>query len=391
LDQEEESAVLDVLRKGSLFRYYGPDRPTHVNRLEQWVREFYGTRYALAVNSGTGALCTALSALGIGPGCEVIVPTFLWVATVSAVVQSNAVPVLCEIDDSFNLDSRDLKRKINERTKLIIAVHMAGSPCDMKSIMNLANEHGIPVLEDCAQCNGGSFIGRKVGTFGKIGMFSLQINKNVTAGEGGLLITQDEALYRRLLAAHDLGVPWKKGLPEESSQVRMWGQGRRMSELNGSVANIQLRKLPQIVTHMQASKQRIRKALQGLTDVSFRRLTDPEGDTGPFLILMFSDGSRAIQVLDRLESEGVRNAFHLPRYGLHIYYNITSLVEKVPLSPAGNPWNLLANQKSVYEYGKGTCPVSDELFERSILIPVPSRLSRGQEDSMIQAIRNAVQ
>jgi 8-amino-3,8-dideoxy-alpha-D-manno-octulosonate transaminase len=390
LGREEEEAVLDVVRKGSLFRYYGPEAPTHVAQLEDWAKQYYGVRHALAVNSGTGALFTAISAMGIGPGCEVIVPAFLWVATVTAIVQCNAIPVLCEVDDSLNMDAADLRKKITKRTRLIVVVHMAGAPTNMEAVMQVAKEHGIPVLEDCAQCNGGSFQGRKVGTFGKVGIFSLQINKNVTAGEGGLLVTDDDRLYTRLVAAHDLGIPWKKNAPDETSDVQLWGQGRRMGELAGAVANVQLRKLPEIVAHMRASKQRIKETLADIPGVSFRRLNDPDGDTGPFLVLSFDNESRARRTVESLTNEGVKNVFHLSGYGLHIYCNIGSLVKRVPLSAAGNPWSLPQNANSVYDYDKGACPKSDERFARSVLITIPSRLTEAQEQEMAQAIRASV-
>lgn len=163
MDHEEEAVVLSVVRQGDLFRYYGPQAPTHVQALETRARQFYGVDYALAVNSGTGALCTTLSAMGIGPEGEVIIPAFMWVATVGAVVQCNAIPVLCEVDDSFNMDARDLKSKITPRTKLIVVVHMAGTPCNMEAIMDVARTHQVPVLEDCAQCNGGILPGPQGG------------------------------------------------------------------------------------------------------------------------------------------------------------------------------------------------------------------------------------
>jgi 8-amino-3,8-dideoxy-alpha-D-manno-octulosonate transaminase len=386
---EEESAVLDVLRKKTVFRYYGLSDPPHVAALEEWAREYYGVRHALAVNSGTGALFTAMSALGVGPGCEVILPSFLWVATTSAVVHCNAIPVLCEVDQSFNLDPLDLRDKINERTKLIVAVHMAGTPCDMHSIMQIAAEYKVPVLEDCAQCNGGTFNGRKVGTFGKVGMFSFQVNKNITAGEGGLVVTDDAQLYERLNATHDLGVPWKDGQPEEAGSVHIWGLGRRMSELIGAVANIQLRKLPAIVDHMRSSKQRIRETLEQSTDLSLRHLNDPEGDTGPFLVMSFSGAGRAKRFIHELGEIRFGYACRLSDYGLHIYSNIASLVGKAPLSAAGNPWSLPQNSSSNYNYAKGACPYSDALFDRSVIISIPSRLSSQQEDEMIEAIRGA--
>ncbi|UCF38305.1 MAG: DegT/DnrJ/EryC1/StrS family aminotransferase [Acidobacteriota bacterium] len=390
LGEEEEAAVLDVLRRGTLFRYDGPETPTQVQRLEQLARETYGVRHALAVSSGTGALFTAMSALGIGPGCEVIIPTFMWVATVGAVVHCNAIPVLCEVDDSFNLDPEDLERRITKRTRLIVAVHMAGTPCDMGRIMEVADRHGIPVLEDCAQCNGGTFGGQMVGTFGKVGIFSLQMNKNVTAGEGGLIITNDDELYPRLIGAHDVGTSWKGGQPDESDPVQLWGQGRRLSELGGAVANVQLRKLSTVVNHMRSSKERIKAALSGLRSVSFRRLNDAAGDTGPFLILVFEDTHAAERGIKGLQKAGVRHVIGLSDYGLHIYSNIRALTRKVPLSPAGNPWALSENANSVYEYGKGACPVSDDLFSRSAIVTIPSRLSQEQEEQMAESMRSVL-
>jgi 8-amino-3,8-dideoxy-alpha-D-manno-octulosonate transaminase len=390
IDQEEADAVLSVVRRGDLFRYYGPQAPTHVTALEALACRYYGVRHALAVNSGTGALCTAMSALGIGPGSEVIVPAFMWVATIGAVVQCNAIPVLCEIDDSFNLDPRDLERKITARTRLIAVVHMAGSPCDMKAVTAVADKHGIPVLEDCAQCNGGSFQGRRVGTFGAAGVFSFQINKNVTAGEGGLIVTDDADLHARLLAAHDLGIPWKNGEPEQHSDILGWGQGRRMGELAGAVARVQLGKLPRLVAHMNGSKKRLRRHLEQVSGLALRRLPDPEGDSGPFIILLLPQAETARSVARRLTQQGLANTFTLTEYGLHIYFNIDALVRRVPLSAAGNPWSLAENADSPTRYERGTCPQSDALFDRSVIVTVPSRLTRPQEEQMARMIEAAV-
>jgi 8-amino-3,8-dideoxy-alpha-D-manno-octulosonate transaminase len=391
LDEQEEQAVLDVLRQGSLFRYYGVRPPRYVAALEAAAREFYGVRHALAVNSGTGALMTAMTALGIGPGTEVIVPSFLWVATVGAVVQANAIPILCEVDDSFTIDPKDLEAKITPRTRLIVAVHMAGAPCDMQAIMDIAGRHGIPVLEDCAQANGGEFRGRKLGTFGRIGMFSLQMNKNATAGEGGLLVTDDARLYERCIAAHDLGIPWVDGAPcDTGPDAVVWGCGRRMSELCGAVASVQFAKLPTILSHMRASKRRIKAMLEGTPGVKFRRLADEAGDTGPFLILILADESRAIAAAERIKAAGISSAARIADYGLHVYSNIPALVRKVPLSPAGNPWSLPQNQSSVCSYQKGACPRSDALFARSLVVPIPSRLTPEQEQAAAEILRAAV-
>jgi len=343
----------------------------------------------LGVNSGTGALFTAITALGVGPGCEVIVPAFFWVATVGAIVNANAIPVLCEVDESFCMDPGDLERKITRRTKLIVPVHMAGAPCDMKAIMAIARRHGIPVLEDCAQANGGTFAGKKVGTFGLLGMFSLQWNKNATAGEGGLLVTNDARLYERCVAAHDLGIPWIGDAPRETGTVT-WGAGRRMSELTGAVAAVQLKTLAQIISHMRASKRRIKALLKGTPGLAFRRLNHAEGDTGPFLIMLVEDEAKAKSVAQRMQDAGLCTAVRLAEYSYHIYSNIPQLTGKLPLSAAGNPWKLPENQHSVYDYRLGACPRSDALFARSILLPIPSHLARAQEAAAAAIIRKAV-
>jgi 8-amino-3,8-dideoxy-alpha-D-manno-octulosonate transaminase len=163
-----------------------------------------------------------------------------------------------------------------------------------------------------------------------------------------------------------------------------------MSELCGAVASVQLRKLPQIVAHMRASKQRIKTLLAGTPGLAFRRLNDEAGDTGPFLVLLLADADRALRAVRRMAEAGLDGASRVAEYGLHIYSNVPQLVGKMPLSPAGNPWSLPQNQDSVHSYAQGSCPQSDALFARSIVIPIPSRLTAEQEQQAAVVIRAAV-
>ncbi|MBN1293050.1 MAG: DegT/DnrJ/EryC1/StrS family aminotransferase [Candidatus Latescibacteria bacterium] len=391
-NEEEENAVLNVIRRGTPFRHYGLNTPEYVASFEKAACEFYDVKYALGVNSGTGALITAITALGMGPGCEVILPSFMWVATVTAIVNANAIPVICEIDDSFTMDPVDLEKKITPRTKLILVVHMAGVPCQMDAIMNIANRHGIKVLEDVAQCNGGLFQGKKLGTFGDVGMFSLQLNKNMTTGEGGLVVTDNDLMYERLQTAHDTGYIWKDGSPVLPSPESLgWGSGRRMSELIGAVASVQIKKMPSIIEHMRGSYNRIKDFLRSnISDLEFRTLNDPAGHTGPFMIIRLKNEDQAKKAARYMKENGLPSIARLADYGLHIYYNIAQLVNKTPLSPSGNPWNLEKNKNSFYNYGKGACPYSDELFSKSIVIPIPSKLTVEQEKDAADVITKAV-
>jgi dTDP-4-amino-4,6-dideoxygalactose transaminase len=207
---------------------------------------------------------------------------------------------------------------------------------------------------------------------------------HATAGEGGLLVTNDAKVFERCVAAHDLGIP-----SCETGTVT-WGAGQRMSELTGAVAATQLKKLPTIVAHMRGSKSRIKAMLAGTPGLGFRRLNDEAGDAGPFLILVVENEAHAMRVTDRMQAAGLATAVRLTNYGMHIYYNVPQLVAKVPLSSVDNPWSLSQNKHSRYEYGKGSCPQSDELFAWSVLLPIPSRLTRAQENAAAKIIKAAL-
>lgn len=205
MDEEEIEAALRVLRSRSPFRYYGIDLQGEVAAFESEFASFLGVAHALAVTSGTAALHTALTALGVGPGQEVIIPAYMWVSVAAAVVNLGAIPVLADIDETFCLDPAAVDKCITPRTSGIIAVHMSGAPANVSAILEIARPRGLFLLEDCAQCAGGSIGGKKVGTFGDMGVFSFQMNKNMTSGEGGCVVTNDSRLYQRAMACHDTG------------------------------------------------------------------------------------------------------------------------------------------------------------------------------------------
>lgn len=398
MGEEEVEAAVRVLRSRSLFRYYGINLQKEVEAFEAEFADFMGAKYSLAVGSGTGALSTALSALGIGPGQEVIIPAYLWVSVVAAVVNQGAIPVLADIDDTFCLDPADVERKITEKTTCIIMVHMSGAPGDIRAIAGIAQKHNLLLLEDCAQCVGGSVDGKRVGTFGDMGIYSFQMNKNMTAGEGGAVVTNNHRLYRRAFACHDMGFPRDEAgrLVFNDSDACLWGKGTRLDELRAALLRVQLRKLPGITCSMRRSKYRIRQALASFPDVRLRRIQDPAGDTGCFLITTYPGADIARRVNEDLRAKGIVtypqgiSNILMTEWGLHIYYNIASLVQKTSVDRAGFPWKLSENAGMERSYAKGTCPVADDLFERSILLPIPSCLTEKDEDDIIQAFEKVL-
>ncbi len=398
MDEEEVQAAARVLRSRSLFRYYGVDLQKEVESFEAEFGRFMGARHVVAVSSGTGALHVALAALGVGPGQEVIIPAYLWVAVAAAVVNQGAIPVLGDIDQTFGLNPEALEKAISSKTRGIIAVHMSGAPCNILAIREIAKRRGLFLLEDCAQCLGGSIQGQRVGTFGDLGIFSFQMNKNMTSGEGGAVVTNDPRLHQRAFACHDLGYARDENgrLIFDVPELCLWGKGYRMDELRAAVLRVQLKKLPRIIGAMRQSKYRIRQALKPFPQVQLRIIQDSEGDTGCFLITTYPDPACARRVNQALRAEGivtypqgVSNVV-MTDWGLHLYYNIVSLVQQRSVDGSGFPWNLRGDSAPAPQYQKGSCPIADGLFERSILLPIPSCLTETDEAEIIQAFEKVL-
>ena len=398
MDAKEIQAAVRLLRARSPFRYYGIKLQKEVEKLEAEFARFLGVKHALAVASGTGALHAALSALGVGPGQEVIVPAYMWVSVVAAVVNHGAIPVLADIDDTFCLDPAQVEQRLTPKTTGIILVHMSGAPGNVAAIQKIARARKLWLLEDCAQCNGGSVAGRKVGSFGDMGVFSFQMNKNMTAGEGGCVVTNGFRLYRRAFACHDLGYARDENgrLIFSDPDLCLWGKGYRLDELRAAVLRVQLRKLPRIVGNMRRSKYRIRRALEKFPRVQLRRILDPKGDTGCFLITTYPDADTAKRINTALRAEGIVTSPQgisnvvMTEWGLHLYYNNISLVKQGSVDGRGFPWNLAENAGLGSQYSKGTCPQADSLFARSILLPIPSCLTRRDEDDIIRAFEKVL-
>jgi 8-amino-3,8-dideoxy-alpha-D-manno-octulosonate transaminase len=204
-DDNERAQLTDVLNTQSPFRWYGKVQPVKVANFEKEVAQRMQTRYALAVTSGTAALQCAVNALEVGPGDEVILPAWTWHSCYTAILLAGGLPVFAEIDDSFNIDPGDIEHRVTSHTKAIMAVHLQGNPADLDRILPIARKHNLRIIEDCAQSLGATYKGRPVGSIGDIGIYSLQLNKTMTAGEGGAVATNDPLLFERAARFHDLG------------------------------------------------------------------------------------------------------------------------------------------------------------------------------------------
>ncbi len=352
IGREEWEEIRDLMESGHLFRYGSLDDPSFKHKVYSFEKEFaaqVGVRYALATSSGTGALFCALKALGIGADDEVIVPAYTFIATYSSVIFAGGVPVLAEIDESLNISPEDIERRITKRTKAIMPVHMLGSPADMEPILGLAERSGLPVVEDVCQANGGSYRGRKLGSIGKVGTFSLNIFKTVTAGDGGVVTSDDEEVYRRAFGFHDQGhSPLRSGA--EVGRRSELGMNFRMNELTGAVALAQTRKLDRIIEELRVKKRLFKESIGDIEGMRFRRLNDPDGDCGTLCTVIFDSPERSARVSRKLGTMTV------DRSGWHVYSNMEHL-------------NRFLRQKG-RPHGEGAYPRTDDILSRAINLSV---------------------
>jgi 8-amino-3,8-dideoxy-alpha-D-manno-octulosonate transaminase len=390
IGQEEEQAVLEVLRAKRLFRYYGPEPgPSKADELEVAFAKHAGTRYALAVTSGTAALICGLQGIGVGPGDEVIVPAYTWIASPGSVVAVGAVPVVAEVDESLTMDPADVERKITPYTKAIMPVHMRGTPSRMDALMDVARRHGLKVIEDTAQADGASYRGRRLGSIGDVGCFSLQFNKILTSGEGGMVITNDEEVWKRALMFHDVVGGQRNNIPAD--QI-LWGINFRMPELLAAVMLVQLQRLEGLLQAMRARKQMLIAGMQGvaqLRGIQFQDVPDPEGDAAVALIFFAEDADRAANIAKALRAEniGAGVLYHPDRSDYHIYPHWTPLIEQRTWTPNGGPWRWARRQ---IRYSEDMCPRSLDLLGRAVHLNVSPLLTNEDVEETVEGLNRVL-
>ncbi len=278
--EDEVDAACAVLRSGKV-NYWTGDEGV---QFEREFASFMGCRYAVAVSNGTVALELALRAMGIGPGDEVVVPARTFIASASAVVMCGAAAVIADIDrDSQNLTAETIQRLLSPRTRAIVAVHLAGWPCDMDPILRLAREHNLKVLEDCAQAHGATYKGRKVGSIGDAGAFSFCQDKIMsTGGEGGMITTNDESIFQAAWSWKDHGKNYGALQPRSHSPEFRWvhdsfGTNGRLTEMQSAIGRVQLRTLD---ARIAARRRNADILTRELRDVPGLRVTVPPPEMG---------------------------------------------------------------------------------------------------------------
>ncbi|MEM2914370.1 MAG: DegT/DnrJ/EryC1/StrS family aminotransferase [Candidatus Bathyarchaeia archaeon] len=390
--EEELKELADVVAEKSPFRHYGVGNPHKVKDFEEEAKRMLGSKYVLAVSSGSAALFCAVAALGIDAGDEVIMPAFGWYSVYSSVVYAGALPVFAEIDDTLNLDPEDFKKKITDKTKAVIVIHYQGGAAKIDEIASIAKSNNIKIIEDCAQAFGGQYKGKMLGTLGDIGITSFQTNKIITCGEGGLLYTDCEEYFARAVRYHDLGFMRKYFM--EQLENKTWAEDSksfaglqfRMSELQGAFILAQIRKLPYIITKCRENHQKIKEYFKNSKHFTFRPVD--KGECGITLFMKFATANEASLFSKALVAEGI------------------------PVGPSSSCTNLLDSpiiklkkkaQENMPPFGKGCigedivydsailCPKTNEILSRYVAIPISPLYSDEDIEDIIKAIEKVEQ
>ncbi|MCD6120936.1 MAG: DegT/DnrJ/EryC1/StrS family aminotransferase [Spirochaetales bacterium] len=365
IGKEEEQEIVDLIHSKYLFRYGKENDPTFkhkVKTLEEEIARNFKVKYSLAVTSGTSALITALSAAGIGPGDEVIVPGYTFIASITSIIICGGVPVLAEVDNSLTLDPQDVEKKITPYTKAIMAVHMLGNPCNLGKLSDIAKKHKLILIEDSAQAFGGSYKGNRLGSIGTIGIYSFNFFKTINAGDGGMVVTNDKLLYEKAFAYHDQGhFPLRMGV--EIGKRSIIGQNFRMTELTAAVLIAQFKKLDKLIEQLHYLKDRFKGQIKDIEGISFRKINDEKGECNTILTIFLPNKKIADKVSKKLNTTTVSHS------GWHVYNNMEQVLGMKVINSRLNP---VTNSyyKGKVKYEKGMLPQTDALLDRAINISI---------------------
>jgi 8-amino-3,8-dideoxy-alpha-D-manno-octulosonate transaminase len=374
IGSEELEQVTEVFQKsGVLFRHSFDDLRNGIYKVREFERAF--AKYmsyedALAVTSGTAALRVALAAAGVGKGDEVITQAFTFVATVEAIIESRAEPIIAEVDETLNMDPRDLEKQISDRTKAIIVVHMLGIPARMDQILPIARKHNLLVIEDTAWGCGAKLDGEYLGTIGDIGTFSFDFAKTMTTGEGGMILCKDIKILERAKAYHDHGHENDPRLPRWEDSRSGSGLNYRMMELQGAIGLAQLKKLQTVIGRQRANKGAIRNAIHDLKGIQFRAAPPRTEETADALVFFLPSSNQAKACRQELLSNGL---------GTKI------LPEAITWHFAGT-WNHMPELTSKYPLLSEAFPKSIELLNRAVALPINVKMAEDVPGKIRQSL-----
>ncbi|WP_029165934.1 DegT/DnrJ/EryC1/StrS family aminotransferase [Aminiphilus circumscriptus] len=387
-DQREIDAVADVINRKMVHRYSFVNCRDEIYKVEEFenaVAEKVGAKHCLAVSNGTASLYVALKACGINPGDEIITTPFTFIASVEAILECGAVPVLAEIDESLNLDPTVVEEFITDRTRAIMPVHMFGGAADMEAFRTITRENGLALFEDSCQAMGATYGGRWCGTCGSTwGTYSLDPYKVLTVGEGGLIVTDDEDLYRKMEYYHDHGHKHDKTIDRGAEKKACLGFNFRMSEIQGALGLVQLSKLDGAVEALRKNRTRVLDAVGNVHGLAVRRSADPEGELATQLVFLLPTPQTARRFQKAAKEAGMGcgiledNTWHYARHW-------DTLRDGATYSRIRCPYDCPLTE-SMPLYRPNEWPQTQEILSRAAVFGIDIVMSDEKIESMAKAI-----
>jgi dTDP-4-amino-4,6-dideoxygalactose transaminase len=375
--EEEIDAIARVIRANALFRY-GIGR--ECDRFEERYAKYLGVKHFALSASGSNALAAAMTAIGLGPGDEVLIPAHTYMATATSVLAVGAIPVIVDIDESITIDPKAMEAAIGRRTRAVVPVHMWGAACNMNRIMDIASKRGLIVIEDACQGVGGGYEGRKFGSLGHIGAFSFNYYKNMTSGEGGGVAVNDDTLAKRVRCAIDPCHFYWNGRDEEKPFA---GNGARASELMGAMLNVQLDRLDGIIEAMRAERRAVLQGTASLSNLGLRPVPMHSPDHDCAAQAMYTlPSARAAQDFVKIFPSVIAG-----KTGRHNYTEWDQILSgEGAAHPAMNPYEMPANAECRRSYSREMCVKSLEILNRTVMVAMNPRHSPQEVGDMIHNI-----
>ena len=391
IGNEEVEAVRRVVESGQMFRY-GDEADGHLNEVVKFEKEwaaFTGARYCVCTTSGSASLVCGLAALGIGPGDEVIIPGYTYIATALTVLNVGAIPVIVDVDETCTMDPQSIRKYISKHTRAIIPVHMGGMPCDMEAIEAIAREHDLLILEDACQAVGGRYRGRPLGTIGQMGAFSFNYYKIISAGESGAVITSDRRLMERAFMQHDGGCHlWTQ--VQKMNEDAFAGGNFRSNEVAGAILRIQLSRLPGILESLRATKQFQAKHIEPTDRVWIAKYHDLEGDCGVQTLFTTDSESTMRALMAKLKEAGM-TSFSPIDTGRHVYCNWIPIMNRSGSHhPLTDPYKMEANKDLNMDCHKDSLPQTLDVLARSLTIRHPIGKSDDERARDVEFINKVI-
>ena len=354
IGKEELKAVKQVIKSKSLFRYHGPHLLYKTNELEEQLAKYLNVKYVLACCNGSVALKLACIGCGIGPGDEVLMSPFTFIASASSVLSCGAVPKFVDIDETMNIDVNKIEKSITPATKAIMAIHMQGQPCNMKEIKRIAKKHSLYVIEDVAQAFGSKVENKFSGTIGDVGAFSLQAGKTITCGEGGFLATNNKKIYMAAKMYHDNG-GYRIGddYPTWENGNTFFGENYKLTELQSAIAVEQLKKVDKIITKQEYSYSQIIKDLK-FNKFKIRPINKGCKSVKTSICFNFKTKKECTKFIDWMTNKNV-------------FFNhyCSNLINEFDTFKKTNSWHSSHFPYELSSYTESDCSVSKDIFNKT--------------------------